>query len=561
MNEPLWSIDFATGEIINGLAAGPAEYNNDFTKLTIRLRESVTWSDGVPFTANDVVFTVKLLKETPGFNAHAGMANNVKDVYAKDDHTVVIELKQPNSRFHTSFLDRWGCTWIMPKHIFEKVDDPVKFKFNPPVGCGPYKLYSFDPNGYWTIWERREDWDKSPTGILYGKPKPKYIIFQAFANEASMVLAQARHELDVASLSASSLKAVLAQSKTVRAYQPSYPWVVNNDPCLTGLTYNTAKFPYNIRDVRWALTLAIDIVDYEAIAVDGMAPMSPVHIPALPGYVDTFIKPMEDWLANFTLDLGNGETFKPYDPQAPLRIADYAKSRGYIVPEDPEAIKQVFGPGWWKYAPDAAAKLLQKHGFYKDKNGKWHLPDGTLWKIGVLGRSDTAHLSTKNAQAAAQEWKKFGIDAELVASEAFSSLGLNGQFDVSGEWPAYEPWGAGPDLYRTLNPYNSKYVAPIGEPTPGHISRWSDPQMDVVIEKLEKTSPTDTQATIDLGIEGLKIALEEMPGIPTFGYIGFLTWDTHYWTNWPGIENPYTQPYQHWGPFKYMTPFLKSTGR
>ena len=39
--------------------------------------------------------------------------------------------------------------------------------------------------GFWTVWEKREDWDKSPTGILYGEPKPKYIIFQYFANEGA----------------------------------------------------------------------------------------------------------------------------------------------------------------------------------------------------------------------------------------------------------------------------------------------------------------------------------------------------------------------------------------
>jgi peptide/nickel transport system substrate-binding protein len=59
----------------------------------------------------------------------------------------------------------------------------------------------------------------------------------------------------------------------------------------------------------------------------------------------------------------------------------------------------------------------------------------------------------------------------------------------------------------------------------------------------------------------LKLAVEAMPGIPTFGYIGFLTWDEYHWTNWPGSDNPYTQPYGHWGPFKYMMPFLEATGK
>ena len=60
-NEPLWSVDFATGEIINGGAAGDPIYNEDFTALEIPLREGVTWDDGERlFTSADVVFTVEI---------------------------------------------------------------------------------------------------------------------------------------------------------------------------------------------------------------------------------------------------------------------------------------------------------------------------------------------------------------------------------------------------------------------------------------------------------------------------------------------------------------------
>jgi len=116
-NEPLWSVDFATGEIIPGLAAGDPDYNDDFTAVTIPLREGVLWSDGEPFTAADVVFTVETLKANEGFNANSFFVENVKSVSAPDDYTVAFELNIPNSRFHTTFLDRWGSTWIMPKHI------------------------------------------------------------------------------------------------------------------------------------------------------------------------------------------------------------------------------------------------------------------------------------------------------------------------------------------------------------------------------------------------------------------------------------------------------------
>ncbi|HSS98455.1 MAG TPA: ABC transporter substrate-binding protein, partial [Terriglobales bacterium] len=266
-DEPLWSVDFATGNIINGLASGDPKYNTDFTTLTIPLREGVAWSDGEAFTSADVVYAVETMMKTDGLGAHSFFVDNVDSVTATDDYTVEFKLKQPNSRFHTTFLDRWGCTRIFPKHIWEKQDDPVQFTFNPYIGCGPYKLHSFDPQGTWTAWEKRADWDKTPTGIMYGEPQPKYIIFQFFADEGAQILAQLTHQLDYAELSADGLQALLAQSNSSRAYQPTFPFVVNNDPAITGIVYNTARPPFDNVDVRWALTLAIDIVEYVDIAV------------------------------------------------------------------------------------------------------------------------------------------------------------------------------------------------------------------------------------------------------------------------------------------------------
>jgi peptide/nickel transport system substrate-binding protein len=557
-NEPLWSVDFATGEIINGLADGDPVYNEDFTALTIPLRQGVAWDDGVPFTADDVVFTVETLKANEGFDSNSYFVDNVKSVSAVDDHTVAFELNKPNSRFHTTFLDRWGSTWIMPKHIWESVEDPIQFEFNPFVGTGPYKLHSFDPSGFWTIWEKRADWDKSPTGIMFGEPKPKYIVFQYFANEGAKILAQLTHDADFISTSADGLKATMQQCQNCRAYQPAWPYVVNNDPAQTGISFNTAKAPYDNKDVRWALLLAIDIADYMGQAVDGTGALSPVHIPSLSNYPKDFIQPMLPWLEEFTLDIGNGETFQPFDPNASQRVVEYAKSRGYEVPDDPAVQAKIFGYGWYKYAPDVAEKLLVKNGFSKNADGKWLLPDGTPWTIKcVTGTNVATDMGSRNCVAAVQQWKKFGIDADVYSTENTASLTATGDYDVSGAWPAQEPWGAGPDLYRVLDFYNSAYVKPIGDTTNGHNSRWSSPEMDAVIEQLRQTDPADYQAVVDVGIEGLKIAVEEMPGIPTFGYIGFITWDQQYWTNWPGSENAYSQPYPHWGPFKYQTPFLE----
>ncbi|HHT90960.1 MAG: ABC transporter substrate-binding protein [Bacillota bacterium] len=560
VNEPLWSVDFATGKIVNGLASGDPVYNEDFTKLTIPLREGVAWNDGTPFTADDVVFTVEALIAEPGFSNHPTFSTAVDAVYKNGDYEVVFELKESNSRFHTHFLDRWGCTWIMPKHIFAEVDDVVSFEFNPFIGCGPYKLHSYDPSGYWTIWEKRDDWDKSPTGILFGEPVPQYVLFQTYNDESAKIVAQLTHQLDVADLSAEAFVAAMAQGETIRAYQPHFPWVVNNDPCITGIIFNTMLEPYDNKEVRWALLLAMDIVEYLAQAVDGQATLSPIHIPSLGAYPEFYIEPMQDWLQDFALDLGDGELFYPYDPDAGLRVAEYARQRGHQVSEDMDEVKATFGLGWYKYAPDVAERLLEKNGFSRDAKGNWLLPDGTQWKIQVTDIHDTAHHQFKNGNAAVQQWKKFGIEAEYIATDAYSELQQRGDFQVGSVWPAPEPWGAGVDLYRVLDDFYSEYMAPIGELNRGHGSRWSSPEFDAIIRRMRATDPTDIEATVAVSTEALKILIEEMPSIPTYGYAGFLTWDEYYWTNWPGSENPYAGPYGHWGTLKYMLPFLQPTG-
>jgi peptide/nickel transport system substrate-binding protein len=559
-NEPLWSVDFATGEIINGLASGDPKYNDDFTTCDIPLRTGVAWDDGEPFTSADVVYTVQTLMANTQWNANAFFTTNVKAVSAPDDHTVHFDLVEANSRFHTNFLDRWGCNWIMPKHIFEKETDLINFKFNPFVGTGPYKLHSFDPQGFWTAWVKRDDWAKTPTGIMYGEPQPKYIVFQNFANEGAKILAQLTHQADFLNLSSDGLKAVLAQGKSSRAYQPNFPWVVNNDPCITGMTFNTARKPFDNVEVRWALLLAIDIVAYCGTAVDGSGTLSPVHIPHLGPYPKDYIEPMQDWLKAFTIDVGNGEKFAPYDPDAPKNIAAYARDRGYIFPDTAAFQEQAFGLGWYKHAPDIATKLLIKNGFKLDNDNNWLTPEGKRWSIQFLCATDTTTHATRNAMGAVQEWKKFGIDAQLFPSDAGANLNSVGNFDVSGNWPAQEPWGAGPDLYRTLDWYNRDYIKPLGTLTSGHPSRWSSDSMQAIIKQLRETDPTDSDAVIKIGTEGLKELVAQMPGIPTYGYTGSISWDTTFWTNWPGSENPYTQPYAHWGPYKYQTPRLKATG-
>ena len=561
MLEPLWIVDPTTGEVINALAREAPIYNEDFTQMTVKLREGCQWSDGAPITADDIVYGVELCMQNSGMSYNAPFSLYVDKVYKTDDYTVVFELKESNSRFHTNFVDRWGGWRPFPKHIFEKLEDPLTFEFNPPVSSGPYVLKDFDQAGYWTLWERREDWDKTPTGMLYGMPKPKYVLFYYYGEATNQVIAQANHNLDMTDLTMEAFRAILERNEYSRGYRKEYPWVVNVDPCMTGITFNNDVPPFNLRDVRWALTLAIDIVDYIGIAFDGAATMGVLHVPPIPAYQEWYYKPMEEWLKNFTLDIEvNGEPFKPYDPDAPFRLVEYAKSRGYTVPEDPEEIREAFGPGWWKYAPDVAEQLLLRNGFTRDADGKWLLPDGTPWKITITAHPSPTHPQHRNSLAAAQQWRNFGIDVTVSPSEAYASLAQTGDYVVSDNWPAIEPWGGHFDLSRVLSPFRTSYYRPIGEQAVGHSSRWYNEELDKVIEEMEKIDWDDPK-NLELGMEGLKILVREMPTIPTFSYPGVVAWDEYYWTNYPGAENPYTQPYHHWPNFKYMLPFLEPVQR
>ncbi len=114
----------------------------DGRTITFDLQTGVTWSDGQPLTAADVVYTFDLLRKTPALNT-----NGLKIVSAKatDDHTVVLQMGQ------AAYTDIWyiaGGTYIVPQHIWSKKTDPATDQDSKPVGSGAYVLSTFSPQSY-----------------------------------------------------------------------------------------------------------------------------------------------------------------------------------------------------------------------------------------------------------------------------------------------------------------------------------------------------------------------------------------------------------------------------
>jgi peptide/nickel transport system substrate-binding protein len=84
--EPIWYLDVINMELIPMLASALPEYDRNFTIMRIRVRPGVYWSDGVEFTADDIVFTLKLHLKVVGLAQSAFTQTWVEDTYAEDKY-------------------------------------------------------------------------------------------------------------------------------------------------------------------------------------------------------------------------------------------------------------------------------------------------------------------------------------------------------------------------------------------------------------------------------------------------------------------------------------------
>ena len=540
----------------NSLAAEKPIYNADFTQMTVKLRRGIYWSDGVEFTADDVVYTIQTHLNTKGLRWSAPVQVNVAEVSAPDRDTVIFKLKKPNSRFHALFTVRWNAMWMMPKHVFEKQADPAKFAFDPPVTLGAYKLHSYDTNGKWFIWERRDDWQRTTLG-RWGKPGPHYVAYIDPGPPDKRVIAQLNHQLDIIhDTSPEGMFTLAKQSKASHGWFNGFPYA-HPDPTLPAVIFNDQLDMFKSRDVRWALALLIDIKAVSMASYRGAATISAIGVPPTGTYPDYYHKKLETWLRDFELDTGKHK-IKPYDPDAGQEIAAMLRpSMGDQIPIDPEKIANAFGRGWWKPNPAAAAELLEKAGFTK-RGSQWYMPDGKPFAIHITVEGEARPVMTRAGSMIAQEWRQFGIDASTtVAQGTMLDRRAAGDFEVVISW-SVETWGGHPDLSFFLDSWHSQFVAQPGNPQPPrNWQRWSNPELDKIIEQI-RTIDFDDPKGIELGLDYLKLAVREMPTIPLMSYNVFTVMDDTYWTGYPNAETaPYTDPVPNWGNTRYMMVKLK----
>ena len=143
--ESLISFDLE-GNMVPSLAREVPSLQNggvakDGMSVTWRLKRNVSWHDGKPFTADDVVFNWEYAADPATASPQAGIFRNVKRLEAVDPHTVKVTFAQPTPYWIVTGM-------ILPKHVFAPYKGAKSREApnnNKPVGTGPYRFVDFRP--------------------------------------------------------------------------------------------------------------------------------------------------------------------------------------------------------------------------------------------------------------------------------------------------------------------------------------------------------------------------------------------------------------------------------
>jgi len=547
----LWEIDTTTGEQYGSLAAElPTPLNDDYTSFEIKLREGIYWDDGVEFTAEDVAYTLNMWLETDAIAVHGWAVDYIESVEVTDPYTLILNTTRSQPRMAKDLgVTIWGNRlYPMPKHIWEN-EDPATFEFFPPVCIGQYKYKDHDPNGNWTIWELREDWERTSVGQVTEKHGPKYVMWNFVGTEEKRILAMINNDIDILQdITPESMQVLTQRSDTVRAWHAGFPYADFDDGCERGIQFNNSNPPYDQWQVRWALALATDIKNVSLATFGGMLRVSPLAVPPVAAVQNTYHKPLVEQLKAMTLPDG----YAPFDPNFAKDMAEIFNQQGIgaDLPTDEAALIDLFGVGWWKYDVDQAAKLLEEVGFTRDADGKWLLPDGTPWSIAINAPVDFEVQSGRLAFAVADSWSKFGINAtaNTMTAATFWNASSTGDHQAGSYWPGC---AIGPDIYPNLSGWHQKYIVPTGEPAPGNAARHSSDELAALFDQLEALTSDDPQ-NVEISKQLLMQMATEMHWIPMFGTSKFVPVNETYFTNFPTADNYYEGPWWWWSNFKYI---------
>jgi peptide/nickel transport system substrate-binding protein len=502
MWEPLFILNYETGEIQPWLAESFTP-NKSSDVWTLKLRKGATWSDGVPFTADDVDFTINLLlgDKTSTLGYASDMQHWVKSVKKIDDLTEEFDLTQPDPRFQLDYFSVriWGSLDILPKHVWEG-QDPTTFTFYDPakgwpIGTGPYKLTSAAPTQF--VWDRDVNWWGAKTGF-HALPEPKRLIWVIAPSEDQKALLLSTHQLDSSmNISLGAFQAVQAKNPNVIAWHKDLPYAWA-DPCPRELNLNTTVAPWNDPNMRKAISLIIDRSKNIEIAYEGTTTASQTM-------------------------------FVQYGGMAPYITA--IVNAGYGISPNADVA--------------GGQKLIEAAGYVKGSDGMY-AKDGKNLSLNIQVSTDTVEYA-RSTNVIVEELRAAGIDAtsQPLTGNTASTNEANGTFE--GSW-GLESCGSVNEPWVSMDTLNPTWFQAVGTRANHDQVRWNTDGAKAYGKIVDQigTMPLGDPQIPGLVTQAYKYVFDETPVIPLVQAEKLVPFDTTYWTNWPTSDNNYNHPATWW---------------
>lgn len=147
--EPLAMVNTVGENETTPWLAEKVQWNDDYTQLTVTPRTGVTWNDGEEFTADDIIFSFDLIRNTPALDTGNLQLTDI----VKDGDNVVLTFAESKFVKQGQVLH----TAMVPEHIWTDVADPTTEANPEPVGTGPYTLDNFSSQSV-TLQARDDYW-------------------------------------------------------------------------------------------------------------------------------------------------------------------------------------------------------------------------------------------------------------------------------------------------------------------------------------------------------------------------------------------------------------------
>lgn len=217
----------------------------DGKTITFHLRKDAKWSDGVPFTADDVVFTTGVILDPKTNVTGRDGWDLITKLDEPDKYTVVFHLKKPYSPFIPTFFGTAGASpSVLPKHLLEHSKDINHDPYNArPVGIGPFK---------YIVWKRGDRVELEANPLYFrGPPKLKKITYRIIPSRDTLFSTLQTGEIDLWAIAPGSYFPRFSGLKGFATFkQPSYGF--------GHIDFNLAHPVLQETAVRRALMLAVD---------------------------------------------------------------------------------------------------------------------------------------------------------------------------------------------------------------------------------------------------------------------------------------------------------------